>query len=365
MTYLKELSLNILDITQNSIAEILQNICNSIRDKNEVNAHKYITCYSRACSSYEIQSLIFLSHIPNSRSFARRLGNYYLRLRGDFIQGQLWQQKEESLNITMFENSRNKSKNNLSTATIKANDTATTNRIKSQTVVHRIKSKSVIASSILFSIVFIILVFVAFYSYSTSNLNYIMSDIFPLTFARISSHPIITLSGQISFSMEVLSACNPEYADSISLLNQSLIWPNDTTVNLLSTLMQNISHCISNLDRNVDGALTAIDIWANPQTDLVGSKSLEFQVVLLNMIASLLQPGQCDQDSYDYFDEYSNASHSLRDPMRELHAALLTFGNSVYKTFITNYIIYCACFEGVLAILIITIIGISTHFSIR
>ena len=349
-----------IDGIQSSIVKILKFVCISIKpQEDEQAAHEFIVEYSRACNDYELYSYIFLNHAKHCPSMLRRLSNYYYKLRGDLIQGQLWEQKLGSYHISLFEKFGSRSLTSLNSF---AKPAVTSNRIKSQTLVQRIQSKAVLISSILFWILFLIVIVLAFNRFENNEHNFVISPLVSISMVHISCYSIITQSAQMNLSMQIFTSCYPQYLNHMTRLNQTLLWPPESTVNLLSTLMQNLSRCISNLDVKIDGASQSIDIWADPYYEVDGNNSLQFEVVTLNLISSLLIPGLCNSDSYNLLNKYISIESTLVQPFRNLHAYLLIYCNSVYNKFVVDYEIYIAVFIFLIICFTISIIVVSIKY---
>lgn len=351
-----------IDRVQYSIIVKLEQICESIKSQKEQPAHQYVIEYSRACNEYELLSFIFLAHSSNCSSLLHRLSDYYVKLRGDFIRGNFWSQKLENFNIPLFNSSGSRKLLLSASSNLKTNDTTLINRVKSETLVQKIQSKAIITSSVIFIVLFLILVFFAFYPFETSNLVFVSSPVFSTALLQIATHSIPTISAQMNLSMQIFNGCNPQFAEKMKTLNSTLLWPSDSTVNLISTLTQNITKCISGLNDNINGSQTALYIWSDPTIKDDGSTSLQLQVVELNMISSLIRPGICDDDSLLSIDAYIRYCNVLTEPMVNLHESLTIYSDTVFKEFYRDYVIYCSVFDFVIIALIIGIIIVLAQF---
>lgn len=349
-----------IDNIQSSIVKILKFICLSIKpEKDEKATHEFIVQYSRACKDYELSSYIFLNHAKRCPSMLRRLSNYYLRLRGDFIQSQLWEQKLSSYRIPLFERLGSQTLTSLTNLTKPA---VSSNRIKSQTMVQRIQSSAVLVSSILFCILFLLLIIFAFNRFESTDHNFVISPLVSLSMVHMSCYSIVTQSVQMNLSMQIFTNCNPSFLREMNRLNSTLLWPHESTVNLFSTLMQNVSKCVSNLDQKIDGSKEAIEIWADPFNDADGNNSLQFGVVMLNYLTSLMKPGECDDDSYNMINKYISIETTTVVPFRNLFAYLLIFCNTVFNDYIREYEIYSGIFIFFILAFTIAIIVTSIKF---
>ena len=350
-----------LERISESVRDILCQISEAIVDGKEKKTSMLIQEYTRACQDFEMLAAIAVSHAPNSKGLAHLFADFYQNLRGDFIQWQYWLSREDMLsNRDRASGSQSKVLSSMSGAQRGGGDNTILNKIRSQTVVQRVTSVTMLETVVFFVITMLFGLIVACYRLNPTYMTLVISDRMNEGLFRISKFVYSAASVHLNMSMQTLVGCQPEYTDQVSAMNQTLIFPTKYVVDWMSSMFQNISDAVSNLDRGFDEAQFPIDKWSvhDPSDPYYTNDTLQYRACQFNMLSSLIVPCLCDNASFDMiitvFDSYENISAG----MDVLYIGLLDYLDACWRACKRSFLIYTVLVTVFFCILVVVTIVI-------
>ena len=354
-----------LEEISDSVRDLLCRISDAIGEGNQGKTSMLIQEYTRACQDFESLAIIAISHAPNSKQLAHLFGDFYQNLRGDFIQWQYWLSREDILsNRDRASSSQSRIFSSMSGVQKGGADNTILNKVKSQTVVQRVNSRTLVEAVVFFVITILFGIVVGFYRLSPSYMNLLISNRMNEGLYRISKFVYSAASVHINMSMQTLVGCQPEYTNPISEMNRTLRFPSKYVVDWMSSMFQNISDVVSNLERSFPEAQTAITRWSvhDPSDPYYANDTLQYRSCQFNMLSSLITPCACDNSSfymlYTVFDSYENISSG----MVVLYSDVLDYIDACWRVCKQSFLIYTVLVTFFFCVLIIiTIILFVLH----
>lgn len=343
--------INHLDESYEKINLLLRQIVIAIMENDQKAAENGIAEYSNECRNYEMDIFNYRLHAPNSVAFASAYAQYYLNLRGDYIQNQNWQQRADGLHSSPAL-SQNRMKGLSPAQTPRSSESTNQSRIKSQNVVDKIKSKAVVYSCIVFCIFAIVCIVAIFYEVAPAESSYTRSSSMFESLIETTNLPFLPLIESFNVSLKILKQKASEAAQKelINNIYNNIIIDNNIVATMSDTI-QSISSVVSSLHVDREDGEKALNLWAGDENTMnKSSTSLQFRTTQLNMLTSLiLENYDSEEKLKKILPIYFNRSLPIIDGINSLYDTIMDYniqsGNYMKSQFlIDKSIIVCIVF---------------------
>ena len=300
-----------LNDTYKIIVKCLLSISEDIQTENKEDAFEKINIYSNAMKLFQNQALLAVQYSPNSPSLARLISNFYIYLKGDFNQGQIWKSRADylesssSIYTTNFLKfgisfSPNHQRENNFLGSSKMNDAFDKNKLKNQDGLSKVKSKALINSIIIFITLSLFIFLIIFYKIEIPNFRSLFSPNFIESSKKLPTSLIAPIEWMSLFMLNLL-------------FSSDVIYPYDSIFHpLIIDTVQNITSMLLSLPQTDKNAMNAHNIWLNNQNSI----NISVQHLLLQLCGLMkLIPTLEFEDSLLYMNNYFNIYSVLYQPV--------------------------------------------------